>query len=1664
MVSWRAAKSRFVSPMLSDADIASRLDAAIARHEARDLDAAEQLYREILQADPNQAEVLSLLGLILQDRGQVEEATALLSRAIEIAPEYPEAYANLARGLSFRRDSAGAVAAARRATELDPDLGEGWLQLGRALLDLNNHHEAVAALRNASRHFADDPGVHAGLGYAAQQAGDRATAASAWKEVLRLQPDRVDAMVNLGAAHAEMNQLGEALEWHKSAVARAPDDIVALGALAATYHKRSDAANLVPACRAALTLSPDRPDILTLLGVGLMWLGHVDEALASCGAALKTQPGYIPATHLMGMLRPSPLDDAAKARLDAQLNDPSLSIRDRASAAFSLAYASDADGDHDNAFAMYQAANRLYRTEAQSSGTVFDTDAFRAYVTWMRVAFTPTVVEDFRADGSPSDLPVFIVGMPRSGTSLVEQIAASHPDVFGAGERRDIAEIVDRMNGGARTLPIRQWDRKRLRIEADEYVTRLRTLGGSALRVIDKMPDNVKALGQIRLLFPNARIIVCRRDPRDVCLSCFTTHFGAGHSWSWDLEDCAKQYVEIERLLEHWLAILPGPILEIRYEALVSNMEAESRRLISFLGLGWDSACLAFHATERAVTTASTLQVRKPLYTSSIGRWKRYEAHLGPMLRILADQGLLQDAVSDAKIVEATALKQSGAAMARRELKHAVEILRSACIAQPTAHEILANLALALEADGQPGEAVAVWRRALAVRPDDARFLSRLGFLLVQTGSASEGADLLRRAIDLEPSERSHFRALARALWEIRDVDGTREAYSRLLAISPRDEDGLMAQGHLEATVGRFENAAGHYRKVLRLNPGNTAARLGLVTIGKTNEAGSLPVLRAALGNLALADQDRILAGFALGAALDAEGQYDEAFFAYQAANDLAQRRGSAMANGAERDVESLVDGLIAAFPKGAFTETSVQGDFSELPVFIVGAPRSGTSLVEQILASHPLVAGAGERADIPRAMQGMIGANPSGELGWRDPALLRKEASAQVARLRNLAGASSRVIDKLPGNVFWLGHIRMMLPRARIIVCRRDARDIGLSCYTTWLSDLFWTADLREIGTNIRETDQIIAHWQDVLPGPMIEVQYEDLVQDIETQAQRLIDFLGLEWDPACLNFHLTERAVTTASVWQVRQKLYAGSIGRWRNYERHLGPLLEGLRTVTTPAVGKPGVLLARAGKAEVEKRHADAARLYGMVLQIDPLNVEAINGLGAAAGNQGDLLAAVVQFEKSLRMESNQQAIWFNHGLALGKVGMLNEAIISFERAIAIEPRYGAAHLEHATTLANLGRFEEALAGYDNTLRLIPNDPITVKQRGIALQWCGNIDQAMKEFDRAIALDPNYAEAWVSKAFALMMLGDFAGGWPLYEWRWRMAGWLRSSRRLKRSYPSPVLLENSEFRDRTILVTAEQGFGDAIHFCRYATLVARGGARVIVEVPAALTRLMDTLSNIDRIISDDEPLPEHDLHCPMMSLPLVFGTTIETIPAEVPYLGADATGAADWRIKLSALSGCRVGLVWTPGSRIGDSELVSIEQRRSVPLQTLAGLASVNGCDFVSLQVGPSSTQATSPPPGMVVHDFSSQLKDFADTAALVANLDLVISVDTAVAHLAGAMGKPIWLLNRFDTEWRWMLDRDNSPWYPTMRIFRQPKPGDWTSVIQRVTDALYAFAAD
>jgi len=460
-------------------------------------------------------------------------------------------------------------------------------------------------------------------------------------------------------------------------------------------------------------------------------------------------------------------------------------------------------------------------------------------------------------------------------------------------------------------------------------------------------------------------------------------------------------------------------------------------------------------------------------------------------------------------------------------------------------------------------------------------------------------------------------------------------------------------------------------------------------------------------------------------------------------------------------------------------------------------------------------------------------------------------------------------------------------------------------------------------------------------------------------------------------------------------------------------------------------------------------DACR---QAIALNPNFPDAYNNLGVALKKHGQLDEAIAAFRQAIVLKPKYAEAHSNLGNALQDKGLWDEAISAYRQAMALKPSYAEAHNNLGTALQVSGYLDEAIAAYRQAMTVRANYAEAHSNLGSALQAKGHLDKAITAFCQAITLKPDYAEAHHNLSLALLVQGDFRQGWEEYEWRWHVAG-LRS---VRRDFTQPQW-DGSPLKGHTILLHSEQGFGDTIQFIRYLPLVAQRGGRVIVECPPELHRLLKAMNANIPFVPRGQSLPNFDVHSPLLSLPKVMGTTLASIPGNVPYLHADAADVALWRNRLAEQSDCKkVGLVWA-GSRQHKND-----GNRSLKLASLGALSQVPGMCFFSLQKGEASSQATTPPQGMTLIDVSQQLNDFADTAALIANLDLIIAVDTAVAHLAGAMGKPVWTLLPFMPDWRWLLERQDSPWYPTMRLFRQPSIGDWDSVIKQVIAVLINHA--
>lgn len=475
----------------------------------------------------------------------------------------------------------------------------------------------------------------------------------------------------------------------------------------------------------------------------------------------------------------------------------------------------------------------------------------------------------------------------------------------------------------------------------------------------------------------------------------------------------------------------------------------------------------------------------------------------------------------------------------------------------------------------------------------------------------------------------------------------------------------------------------------------------------------------------------------------------------------------------------------------------------------------------------------------------------------------------------------------------------------------------------------------------------------------------------------------------------------------------------------------------------------LLAIARKHQQDGDLIQAERLYGQVLLTDPENAEAPWLLGLVAQDLGQLDQAVAALRRAVALRPGHAERHLRLGNCLFAQERLAEAAACYRQALRIRPDSAEAHTNLGSTLQAQGKLEEATACHRQALRLNPGFVDARFNLGNAAREQGRYAEAADCYTEVLRRQADFAGAHLNLGMTLLVLGRFAEGWPHYEWRWHCG------QPAPRPFPQPAW-DGAPLHGRTILLHAEQGWGDTLMFVRYAARVQQAGGRVVLEGPAPLLRLLASVPGVDVLVARGTAPPDFDVHAGLLSLPGLFGTTPATLPAQVPYLAADTGLREHWRRALGPAHAFRVGIAWQ-----GDPTY-RWDRQRSVPLYHFAPLAAVDGVRLYSLQKGPGTEQLREVAGRFAVDDLGHSLDEaagaFMDTAAIMMNLDLVIAADTAVAHLAGALGVPVWLVLPKFPHWPWMLDREESPWYPTMRLFRQRGPGDWCEVFGRVAQAL------
>ena len=493
-----------------------------------------------------------------------------------------------------------------------------------------------------------------------------------------------------------------------------------------------------------------------------------------------------------------------------------------------------------------------------------------------------------------------------------------------------------------------------------------------------------------------------------------------------------------------------------------------------------------------------------------------------------------------------------------------------------------------------------------------------------------------------------------------------------------------------------------------------------------------------------------------------------------------------------------------------------------------------------------------------------------------------------------------------------------------------------------------------------------------------------------------------------------------------------------------KRLGDALESYDQALRLRPNHVEVLYNRGNALKDLKRLDDAVESYDRAVSACPQYVEALSNRGAALEELGRLEDALKSYDRAVAVRADFTEALSNRGNTLKTLGRFEEALESYDRALAAHPEHVEALYNRGFTLQELQRFADAVESYDRALAVRPHHAEALSNRGGALQELRRFADALESYNRALAIRPDYAEARWNRALLLLLNGSFADGWLGYESRRSMPSWTaRNLNGHEWSGDSPA--------GRRLLLYAEQGFGDTIQFARYAPLAAARGARVILEVQPPLESLLTMLNGVEAVVAKGDPLPPFDLHCPLLSLPLLFGTTRDTIPADVPYIRPTADRCDIWRRRLPR-DAATVGLVWS-----GSPES-SKDRQRSIPFEQFAPLLTVPGIRFVSLQKDVRVTDACALREQGKVIDLGADLKDFSDSCAAISQLDMVITVDTAVAHLAGAIGKPVWILLPYVPDFRWLLDCTDSPWYPNARLFRKSKDSDWAEVVSRVKSEL------
>jgi tetratricopeptide (TPR) repeat protein len=969
------------------------------------------------------------------------------------------------------------------------------------------------------------------------------------KQAIKAQKDLMPAYLNLAQLYLHQDRHEDARNICYQAIEVNPNTPDAYSFLGKSLLDQQEFAKAEKVFKKSIEINPDSFTGYYNVGRALIDQGKNDEAISFLEESLTRNPAY-PDTHY-NLSRVKKYTDPNDPHIKAMYNlipNPQIDPLNKGLLYISMGKAYNDLKDYDRAFECYQKGKGLFKEHMPPNP-----ENSPMFFKHLKNIGTKEFLEQHKNSGTSGVKHIFVVGLPRSGTSLVEQIISSHPDVFGAGElcyiwgndekhKTALNEFLK--HNEAPMSP------KAIKEIANNYQKRLDELPTDKKRIVNKKNFNFLYIPLIKAAFPDAKIINCQRDPMDNCFSIFKIMFLHHISFANDLTDIAIYYKLYKDIMEYYRQIMPDFILDIQYEDLVEDTETQIRKIIDFCDLDWNDRCLEFYNAERHVRTPSSLQVSKPIYKSSVGAWKNYEKHLQPLKNTLT--GNINTKDINQILSQASTFYQQG------NLNEAASLLQKASQINKNDMQIYLSLARIYIQQEDYEAAVKTCVDAIEVDPNAHNFHAILAQSLLKLERFEEAEKAARKSIELYSGDIRYYSNLGAILFEYGKYGEAEDIFKKVVEDAPDEIGGYANVGHAMVIQGKKDEAVPYLEKTIEIDPLYVSAHNELSQTKKYKNADDphIKKMKSILASTKLSPTDEGSMNISLGNAYESIGEYDTAFRHFKKGNKLIRSfNPSDLSN-----YENHYNAMKKYCGKDFLDKHKDSGIKDFHPIFIVGLPRSGTSLLEQILASHPDVFGAGELPFIKDCVKNYLYSSTyKDDKGIiMEPEEVRAMAEYYIRNVSAMPTEGRRITDKMPANHSYIPAIKVMFPNAKIINTRRDPMDSCMSMYKRHFRDsLYFSYDLEDLGKYYNLYSDLIDYYHELMPGFIMDMTYEEVVDDFEAQVRKMLEFCDLPWNDACMKFHKTERRVKTASSLQVKQPLYKDSVKAWKHFEKQLAPL---------------------------------------------------------------------------------------------------------------------------------------------------------------------------------------------------------------------------------------------------------------------------------------------------------------------------------------------------------------------------------------------------------------------------------------------------------------------------------------------------------------------------